>query len=145
MAPPRGRTDEPIDHCEPNPVARFNPQTPNALRWYVALQCAVLVPFVSHFIGIAKDLSMDTRAVYAMCVVVTAVALGALLERFVWGKWLEQARVLALGLTFAALPKWFGFEAPLLLKGALLLLCLGSAVWLSRQTVAPAQAVGVAA
>jgi hypothetical protein len=42
-------------------------------------------------------------------------------------------------------PQWFGFEAPLLLKGALLVLCVGSVVWLNRQAVAPANAVGVAA
>ncbi|MBP8151786.1 MAG: hypothetical protein KAX91_06675, partial [Xylophilus sp.] len=111
----------------------------------VALQCAVLVPFVSHFIAVAKGLPTGTAVVYASGIFVTAVALGAVLERFVWGKWLEQVRVLALGLAFAALPQWFGFEAPLLLKAALLVLCVGSAVWLGRQTVAPANAVGVAA
>ena len=36
---------------------------------------------------------------------------------------------------------WFGFEAPLLLKGALLV-CVGSVVWLNRQSVAPANAGG---
>ena len=120
-------------------------QTPAPLRWYVALQCAVLVPFVSHFIGVAKGLDRGTAAVYALGILVTAVALGALLERFVWGKWLEQVRLLALGVSFAAVPQWFGFEAPLLLKGALLVLCVGSVVWLNRQSVAPANAVGVAA
>jgi sterol desaturase/sphingolipid hydroxylase (fatty acid hydroxylase superfamily) len=89
---------------------------PRAAAWYVALQCAVLVPFVSHFIGVAKGLDRGTAAVYALGILVTAVALGALLERFVWGKWLEQVRLLALGVSFAAVPQWFGFEAPLLLK-----------------------------
>ena len=74
-------------------------QTPAPLRWYVALQYAVLVPFVSHFIGVAKGLDRGTAAVYALGILVTAVALGALLERFVWGKWLEQVRLLALGVT----------------------------------------------
>jgi hypothetical protein len=45
--------------------------------------------------------------------------------------------------SFAAVPQWFGFAAPLLLKGALLVLCVGSVVWLNRQSVAPANAVGV--
>ena len=145
VEPPGGWTDEPIEHFEPRTFTRFDVQTPAPLRWYVALQCAVLVPFVSHFIAVAKGLPTGTAAVYALGIFVTAVALGAVLERFVWGKWLEQARVLALGLSFAALPQWFGFEAPLLLKAALLVLCVGSAVWLGRQTVAPANAVGVAA
>ena len=145
LAPPGGWTDEPIEHFEPRPFTRFDVQTPAPLRWYVALQYAVLVPFVSHFIAVAKGLPTGTAVVYASGIFVTAVALGAVLERFVWGKWLEQVRVLALGLAFAALPQWFGFEAPLLLKAALLVLCVGSAVWLGRQTVAPANAVGVAA
>jgi len=145
VAPPGGWTDEPIEHFEPRTFTRFDVQTPAPLRWYVALQCAVLVPFVSHFIGVAKGLDRGTAAVYALGILVTAVALGALLERFVWGKWLEQVRLLALGVSFAAVPQWFGFEAPLLLKGALLVLCVGSVVWLNRQSVAPANAVGVAA
>lgn len=145
VAPPGGWTDEPIEHFEPRTFTRFDVQTPAPLRWYVALQCAVLVPFVSHFIGVAKGLDRGTAAVYALGILVTAVALGALLERFVWGKWLEQVRLLALGVSFAAVPQWFGFEAPLPLKGALLVLCVGSVVWLNRQSVAPANAVGVAA
>lgn len=145
VAPPGGWTDEPIEHFEPRTFTRFDVQTPAPLRWYVALQSAVLVLFVSHFIGVAKGLDRGTAAVYALGIWVTAVALGALLERFVWGKWLEQVRLLALGVSFAAVPQWFGFEAPLLLKGALLVLCVGSVVWLNRQAVAPANAVGVAA
>lgn len=145
VAPPGGWTDEPIEHFEPRTFTRFDVQTPAPLRWYVALQYAVLVPFVSHFIGVAKGLDRGTAAVYALGILVTAVALGALLERFVWGKWLEQVRLLALGVSFAAVPQWFGFEAPLPLKGALLVLCVGSVVWLNRQAVAPANAVGVAA
>ena len=145
VAPPGGWTDEPIEHFEPRTFTRFDVQTPAPLRWYVALQSAVLVSFVSHFIGVAKGLDRGTAAVYALGILVTAVALGALLERFVWGKWLEQVRLLALGVSFAAVPQWFGFEAPLPLKGALLVLCVGSVVWLNRQSVAPANAVGVAA
>jgi alkylglycerol monooxygenase len=40
---------------------------------------------------------------------------------------------------------FIAFMPPLLLKGALLVLCVGSVVWLNRQAVAPANAVGVAA
>ncbi|MBC7918830.1 MAG: sterol desaturase family protein [Rhodoferax sp.] len=145
LEPPGGWRDGPIEHFEPRGFTRFQVQTPAPLRWYVALQYAVLVPFVSHFIAIAKDLPTGFAVVYALGIVVTTVALGALLERYVWGKWMEQARVLALGLLFAALPQWFGWEAPLWLKAALLVVCAGSAVWLSRQAVAPANSMGVAA
>ena len=144
LAPPGG-WNVPLEHFDGAHFVRYEPTAPGPLRWYVALQYAVLVPFVSHFIGVAKGLDRGTAAVYALGILVTAVALGALLERFVWGKWLEQVRLLALGVSFAAVPQWFGFEAPLLLKGALLVLCVGSVVWLNRQAVAPANAVGVAA
>jgi alkylglycerol monooxygenase len=145
VAPPGGWTDEPIEHFEPSGFQRYTRQTPSAMRWYVALQYALLVPLVVHFLGIVKGIPTADALVYAAVITFTAVALGALLEGLRWGRWLEIFRLLAVGSAFQLMPDWFGFEAPLLLKGALLVLCVGSVVWLNRQSVAPANAVGVAA
>ncbi|MBK9469705.1 MAG: sterol desaturase family protein [Gammaproteobacteria bacterium] len=145
VAPPGGWTDEPIEHFEPRTFTRFDVQTPAPLRWYVALQCAVLVPFVSHFIGVAKGLDRGTAAVYALGILVTAVALGRCLSvlsgasgwsRCVCWRWVCRSPPCRSGLAL---------RRRCCSRGALLVLCVGSVVWLNRQSVAPANAVGVAA
>jgi hypothetical protein len=55
-----------------------------------------------------------------------------LLEGRRLGARIEQARGAALGIAFALLPEWFGYEAPLLLRATVLALTLGAAVWLDK-------------
>ena len=139
VAPPGGWTDEPIEHFEPSGFQRYTRQTPSAMRWYVALQCALLVPLVVHFLGIVKDIPTADALVYAAIVAVTAVALGALLECLSWARWLELLRLLGVGVAFALLPDWFGFQAPVALRGAVLVFAIGSAAWLLRRSTTAQQ------
>ena len=142
LAPPGGWTDEPIEHFEGETFQRYAQPTAPALRWYVALQYALLVPLVVHFLGVVKQLSTAQGLAYAGVITLTAVALGALLEKS-WGRILEWVRLGAVGISFAALPQWFGFDAPMALRAAVVLFALGSAVWLLRQR--ETAVVGVAA
>jgi len=144
VAPPGGWTDEPIEHFDGTNFQRFGQPTTRALRWYVALQHALLVPLVVHFLGVIKALPMAQGLQYAAVIAVTAVALGALLQQLRWGRMLELLRLGAVGPGFAALPQWFGFDAPLALRAAVLLAAAGSALWLLRQQ-APSTVQGAAA
>jgi alkylglycerol monooxygenase len=132
LAPPGGWTDAPIAHFEAARFERFSTGTPAPLRWYAALQFAVLVPFVSHFIAAAPVLGTLQAGLYAAAIFATTLLMGALLEGSVLARRAEQARTLSLGLAFALLPDWFGYAAPLPLRVALLLAMLGSAAWLAR-------------
>lgn len=109
------------------------------MRWYVALQYALLVPLVVHFLGIVKDIPTADALVYAGVIAFTAVALGALLEGLPWGRWLEMLRLLAVGAVFALLPDWFGFQAPVALRAAVLVFAVASVVWLLRRRTALGQ------
>ena len=108
---------------------------------------AFVVPMatsVVHFLGVIKALPMAQGLQYAAVIAVTAVALGALLQQLRWGRMLELLRLGAVGPGFAALPQWFGFDAPLALRAAVLLAAAGSALWLLRQQ-APSTVQGAAA
>jgi len=98
----------------------------------VALQYAVSVPFVTHCIAVAPTLPLAQAAAYALGILASSVCLGALLEGRPWARWAEAARVLLLGLAFARLGDWFGYVAPDALRGALLALGAGSALYLLR-------------
>ncbi|TSE33447.1 Fatty acid hydroxylase superfamily protein [Tepidimonas fonticaldi] len=139
VAPPGGWTDEPIEHFEPSGFQRYTRQTPSAMRWYVALQHALLWPLFVHFLGIVKDIPTADALVYAAIVAVTAVALGALLECLSWARWLELLRLLGVGVAFALLPDWFGFQAPVALRCAVLVFAIGSAAWLLRRSTTAQQ------
>jgi sterol desaturase/sphingolipid hydroxylase (fatty acid hydroxylase superfamily) len=145
VAPPGGWTDEPIAHFESEGFERFSQKTPAALRWYVAFQYAMTVPLIVHFLGVVKTLDTASALVYALCIMVTAVALGAVLEQFKWSRVLEPLRLLVVGLAFAALPDWFGFDAPVAMRVLVLVFALGSVTWLLRQTGKVVSAQGVAA
>lgn len=45
---------------------------------------------------------------------------------------IEPARAVALGLAFTLLPAWFGFDAPPLLRAAVLVMLLSAAAWLEK-------------
>ena len=90
--------------------------------------------------GIPGPIGLATVVlVYAAIVAVTAVALGALLECLSWARWLELLRLLGVGVAFALLPDWFGFQAPVALRGAVLVFAIGSAAWLLRRSTTAQQ------
>ncbi|MBK9341004.1 MAG: hypothetical protein IPN04_10665 [Rhodoferax sp.] len=96
VAPPGGWTDEPIEHFEPRTFTRFDVQTPRRCvgTWRCSPRCwCLLFRISSVWPGPGQRHGRGARVGH----LITAVALGALLERFVWGKWLEQVRLLALG------------------------------------------------
>ncbi len=142
LAPPGGWTDEPIEQFEPATFQRFAPASSPALRKYVALQYAVTVPFIVHFLGVVKGLETPVAGAYALGIGVSTVALGALLELLKWGRALELLRLLAFGVAFAVLPTWFGYDTPMALRALVLAFALGSAAWLLRlESQATAQEV----
>lgn len=132
FGPPGGWTGEPLAHFEPAGFQRYDTQLPPALAGYAMLQFALLVPCVSHLIAIGPQLDAAALTLYALLICASTLILGALLEgRRAARRW-EQLRALGCGLAFALLPQWFGFDAPLLLRGAVLALLLGGAAWLEK-------------
>src|SRR5574343_1110223 len=80
LAPPGGWTDGPIEHFDGNHFVRYQPTPAGPVRWYVALQYAVAVPFVTHCIAVAERLPRAQGLTYAVGIVLSSVCLGALLE-----------------------------------------------------------------
>ncbi len=133
VAPPGGWSDAPIAHFEAAHFVRYSAATPAPLRWYGALQFALLVPLVSHFIAVVPDLGAPQALLYAAVILASTLTVGALLEGRRMARRAEQARTLALGLALALVPDWFGFDAPLALRAAALAAMLASAGWLAMR------------
>ena len=131
LAPPGG-WNVPLEHFDGAHFVRYEPTAPGPLRWYVALQYAVSVPFVTHCIAVAPTLPLAQAAAYALGILASSVCLGALLEGRGWARWAEAARVALLGMAFALVTDWFGFVAPDALRWTVLLFGLGSAFYLLR-------------
>ena len=136
FAPPGG-WGQPLPHFDPAKFHRFDPHTPGVLRIYAALQYALMVPFVSHFLAIFNGLATAPAVTYALGIFATCLVLGRLLEHRPTERaldlMLEQLRITSLGVAFAALPTWFGFVAPDALRLFMLAFALASAAWLNRQ------------
>jgi sterol desaturase/sphingolipid hydroxylase (fatty acid hydroxylase superfamily) len=132
FGPPGGWTGEPLAHFEPAGFQRYDTRTPAAISGYAMLQFALLVPCVSHLIAVGPQLAPQSLLLYAALILATTMTVAALLEgRRAARRW-EQLRAAAIGLAFALLPQWFGYDAPLLLRGAVLVLLLGGAAWLEK-------------
>ena len=130
LAPPGGWTDAPIEHFEPATFSRFGPQTPDALRWYVAVQYAVMVPAVVWFLAGLGKVAMFDSALYALTITVWAVVLGGVLEGHLWARRVECLRLLGLGAAFVLLPQWFSWDAPVAARILIGAFALGSVVWM---------------
>lgn len=141
LAPPGGWTDGPIEHFDGDHFVRYQPTPAGPVRWYVALQYAVAVPFVTHCIAVAERLPRAQGLTYALGIVVSSVCLGALLEGRAWARTAEALRVVALGLGFVLAGDWFGFVAPDALRWAFLAFGIGSAAYLLRTGFPSAQEV----
>lgn len=132
FGPPGAWTGEPLPHFDPARFERYDPAVPPAVAGYGMLQFALLVPCISHLIAIAPQLGGFDLCTYAAMIVLSTVAVGALLEGRPFARRVEQLRSIGFGLAFALLPQWFGFEAPLPLRAAILLVMLGAAAWLEK-------------
>ncbi len=135
FAPPGG-WHQPLPHFDPSAFRHFSAGTPASLRRYVALQYAASVPFVMDLIGRFDVLSPGARLVYALGILATTLALGALLEGRHLARRLEVLRALALGLAVPLLPTWFGLWLPLAAQWTFAVVMLGGAAWLVRHIVA---------
>jgi sterol desaturase/sphingolipid hydroxylase (fatty acid hydroxylase superfamily) len=132
LGPPGGWTGEPLGHFDGARFQHYRSNTPAPVTVYAMLQFALLVPCVSHLIALAPALENGALALYAALIILGTVTLGAVLEGRRVAIRVEQARVVALGLAFALLPAWFGFDAPLPLRAAVLVMLLGAAAWLEK-------------
>lgn len=135
--PPGGHRapDEKPAHFEPASFVRYDPGAHVSVQRYALVQYALVALAVSHFIAIAPSISVAARGIYGLGILLSMIAVGALLEGNAAARRIEQLRVVVIGALFASLPAWFGFAAPLLLKLAVLGLCLLCALWLSRRPV----------
>ncbi len=112
---------------------RFEAGTSMPIRCYAALQYALTSVLVMHFLAVIRGLTLADGLAYAALIVLTAVAMGGLLERRPWGRWLELARLLVVGAGFVVMPLWFGTAMPLAVRLAVALMAIVSATWLLRQ------------
>jgi sterol desaturase/sphingolipid hydroxylase (fatty acid hydroxylase superfamily) len=129
---PGAWTGEPLAHFDGAQFQPYRPNTPPPAVAYCVLQFALLAPCIMHLIAMAPSLAAAPLALYAALIVAGTLGLGALLEGRRLGARIEQARGATMGLAFALLPDWFGYEAPLPLRAAVLVLALGAAVWLEK-------------
>ena len=132
LAPPGAWTGEPPGHFDGGKFERYRPATPAPAAAYGVLQFALMAPCVMHLIATATSQTMPSLVLYALVIAGSTLSLGSLLEGRRLGARIEQARGAALGIAFALLPDWFGYEAPLLLRVTVLVLTLGAAVWLDK-------------
>ncbi|MES2129148.1 MAG: sterol desaturase family protein [Pseudomonadota bacterium] len=133
IAPPGGWTDGPIEHFEAAGFERFTKHTPATVRWYGALQFALLVPVVSHFLAVAPKLPASALVLYSLFIIATTMFVGGVLEGSVLARRLELLRAFSFGAAFTFLPNWFGYDAPPVLRLAVLLLMLTSVAWLGKE------------
>jgi alkylglycerol monooxygenase len=132
FGPPGGWTGEPLGHFDADQFQHYRSHTPAPVALYAMLQFGLLVPCVSHLIAIAPSLDEVALALYAVLVIASTLSIGALLEGRRAAIRIEQVRAAALGLTFALSPAWFGFDAPLMLRMAVLVMLLSAAAWLEK-------------
>jgi sterol desaturase/sphingolipid hydroxylase (fatty acid hydroxylase superfamily) len=130
-------TPQPFD---PTRFHRYQPGTLAPVSRYALLQYAVLVVMISHFIAVGPGLPLDLRGIYGLTILASMTGVGALLQGYPAARRVEQLRVVALGVLFAALPSWFGAVTPVGWKIAALAFALASAGMLARRAeAAPAQ------
>lgn len=132
VGPPGGWTGEPLGHFDAAAFQPYRSGTPRGVAVYAMLQFSLLVPCVSHMIAVEASLATGWLALYAGLVVISTLTLGALLEGRALAAHIEQARAVALGLAFALLPSWFGYDAPPVLRVSVLLAMLAAAAWLEK-------------
>lgn len=131
LAPPGGWTDGPIDHLDTAAVRRFSRHTPDALRWYVALQYALMIPAVMQFLAGFGQVSRFDSVVYALTILVWTVVLGGVLEGHLWARRAETLRLLGLGAAFVFLPQWFGWDASFVVRLAVGTFAVASVAWMA--------------
>jgi sterol desaturase/sphingolipid hydroxylase (fatty acid hydroxylase superfamily) len=132
LAPPGAWTGQPLAHFDSGKFERYRPATPAPATAYGVLQFALMAPCVMHLIATATSQPVPSLLLYALVIAGSTLSLGGLLEGRRLGARIEQARGAALGIAFALLPEWFGYEAPLLLRATVLALTLGAAIWLDK-------------
>lgn len=125
---------------DPVNFQRFSTRTAPAVRIYASVQYATLVPLISHFIAVQKSLGDTGRVAYALLILASTLAIGALMEGRRHARAIETARVVALGAAFAIAPSWFGWIAPDWAKAIVAVFALASAWQLTSRTPSPAPA-----
>ena len=133
LAPPGGWTDAPLAHFDTATFVGYDRKTPTAMRWYAAIQYALLVPSVVHVLAIDIKAMPALAVIYVLAIIATTVSIGLLLEGRQIARKIEMLRVTLLGMAFSGLPDWFGFDAPLVMRWVLATFALASLIWLSRQ------------
>jgi hypothetical protein len=103
------------------------------MRWYAALQYALVVPCVVQILAMNVQATPWQAGIYVLVVVATTVCLGLLLEGRQIAQKLESLRLLLIGTSFATMPDWFGFDAPMALRIGLAMFMLLSLLWLAKQ------------
>jgi alkylglycerol monooxygenase len=137
FAPPGGHLgpDEKLPRFEPASFTRYDPGALISVQRYALLQYVTVALAVSHFIAIAPSLHVASRGIYGLGILISMITVSALLEGNAAARRIEQLRVVAVGVLFATMPRWFGFAASLPIKMSVLILMLLCALWLGRISV----------
>lgn len=135
FSPPGGWTDAPLAHFDPLTFVGYDRQTPNAMRWYAAIQYTLLVPCVVQILAMDVKAAPFQAVLYVLLVIATTVSVGLLLEGRQVAQTFETIRLLLIGAAVALLPDWFGFDMPIALRIVLALFALASLIWLRRQNL----------
>jgi alkylglycerol monooxygenase len=133
LAPPGGWADGPIEHFDSTTFTRFSQRTPDALRWYVALQYALMIPAVMQFLAGFGHVSRFDSVLYALTILVWTVVLGGVLEGHLWARRVETLRLLGMGAAFVFLPQWFGWDASFIVRLAVGAFAVASVVWMGMR------------
>lgn len=146
VAPPGGRLPAGMQPPPFSPAGfvRYDPGPRRSVQLYALAQYVVVALAVTHFIAIAPSLSLASRGLYGLGILLSMLGVGALLEGRPLARRLEQLRLAVAALLFAGAPQWFGYAAPLPLKLAVLALAGLGVLWLGAIAV-PMRAGAMAA
>ncbi len=129
FAPPAGWGQH-VEHLDPTSVRRFDKGAPRTVRRYALVQYGLLSLYATHFIAVAPQLPLGTRARYACVIAAATVSAGWLMEGRKFAPAVEALRLVLLGGAFLLLPDWFGWVPTQQVKLAVVALLATSLVWL---------------
>ena len=129
FAPPAGWGQH-VEHLDPTSVRRFDKGAPRTVRRYALVQYGLLSLYATHFIAVAPQLPLGTRALYACVIAAATVSAGWLMEGRKFAPAVEALRLVLLGGAFLLLPDWFGWVPTQQVKLAVVALLATSLVWL---------------
>jgi sterol desaturase/sphingolipid hydroxylase (fatty acid hydroxylase superfamily) len=129
FAPPAG-WNTPVPHLDTSTVTRYLPATSRQAKAYAAVQYALSIPVVMHFIAVAAALPLGARVGYALLIVASCVSLGWWLEGHRVAVRIESLRIAVVGAIGLVAPQTFGWAESDGLRAAIVIWIGASALGL---------------